>query len=1119
MTSRSSRNQVVAYALVAVGLVSIGGADAPPSNPSATFKQYCYQCHGNGKAMGGVSLEQLTSQASPGEGFQSWQKVATALDQNHMPPKGLPQPSETARHNASAWIRNELDSYIKKHDGDPGRVTVRRLTSGEYAYTMHDLTGLDIDLGIDATSDSVGGEGFTNFGDVQFMQDANLERYLQAAKKVAAHAVIGSGPIEFYSDPGKTGFELSAISRIKQIYGTYGFRTVSGEGGFPYGLEKYSKAFLTAWRFQHRKALGEPNVKLETLAMREGIVPRFAQHIWTVMNTPKLGYPSSEVAARWRKLPVPAGPDAKASIEQARAGCLELQKYVTTWPSWLFARGDAALGGAGDESPLILNESALKTETKHHFNFFPGARLGTAARTPAPTGPVKVYLNVTAVNPNAKDKPIVIWRNVKVAVLPASQRRTPQAGAKAGGDAAAAVQPTTRRGLPANLKSEPLRSVLTAENAAKLHFGKSPDGTELGPDDFASEGSTSFEIPKPDGANLVLQLDAELGRDHDQVFRIILSDRADGGSRGIPTRALIADPNSPGFRSFKAGFLELIALMPPNSQSEPTPADKDPIPLPFDSTYNVPEHDAFDNDVKYIRDDSFIYKNMLDDTMRARVDYAWKDLYSSFAYHTNYMRLLGEHFKLDLKKTTIAELDDAKLAAMPADARKYMTPLIAGYKSTIAAEEAARPRHIEDCLKFAGRAWRRPLTEKEKLSLRAFYAKSLAADPDPRTSIRALIARILVAPQFLYRVEQASVVATAAKPLTGFELASRMSYFLWSSIPDDELSRAAAAGELSDPQQIRRQAKRMLADPKARRLSTEFFGQWLGFYHFDEFKGVDTGRFPEFTNEVKESMYDEAVSFFEHIVRKDRPVREIVFADYAFLNRPLAKFYGVKTEVKSKDQVELVEGANSFQRGGMLRLGAVLTVTSAPLRTSPVKRGDWILRRVLGTPVPPPPANAGSLPADDKMFGGLTLKQKLNAHKRNASCANCHVRIDPLGFSLEHFDSTGRWRETYADGKAIEDSDELSDHTPIAGVTGLLNYLKVKEDQVRRTLSYKLLGYALGRTVIASDQPLVDRLVGEGGNAGFSTLIADIVTSKQFRNHLAGADPTPNIAVNLGARK
>ena len=245
-----------------------------------------------------------------------------------------------------------------------------------------------------------------------------------------------------------------------------------------------------------------------------------------------------------------------------------------------------------------------------------------------------------------------------------------------------------------------------------------------------------------------------------------------------------------------------------------------------------------------------------------------------------------------------------------------------------------------------------------------------------------------------------------------------------------------------------------------------------------------------------------------HVIRKDRPVSEILFADYTFLNKDLAKFYGVKKEIKATDQPEFVDGANAFHRGGLLRLGAILTTTSAPLRTSPVKRGDWILRRILGTPTPPPPADAGSLPADEKMFGGLSLKAKLEQHKRNASCANCHTRIDPLGFSLEKYDSMGRWRDTYSDGKQIEDSAALPDKTEIAGIDGLVKYLKSKEPQIRKTLSYKLVGYALGRTVQASDQLLIERMVKAGSEATFSQLVTEIVTSKQFRNRL-GREENP----------
>ncbi len=1124
-----ARRRKLAIALCSCAVIAltvgqtIRGADQAAVNPSPMFKQYCFQCHGKTSPMAGISIEQLTGDASIGTGYQQWEKVAAALETNHMPPKGMPQPSDAERQHAVAWIRAELSAFAKKNAGDPGRVTVRRLTSGEYGYAIEDLTGLELETGIDSSSDSVGGEGFTNFGDVQFMQDANLERYLEASKKIAEHAVVGAGPLTFYSDPGKTGFEMSAISRIKDIYAKQGFRTVSGEGGAAYGLEKYGKAFYVSWRYQHRAALGEPNVTVKDLAAREGITARFAEHIWSVMNRPALAYPSSEAVARFHKLPAP-----DAGEKAAREACAELQKFVTTWPSWLFARGDVAVGGAGDESPLIFNDTALKVDAKHHFGYVRGGRGGGGRGAPQ-AGPAKIFLNVAAVNPASSGKPVIIWRNPTIgfragfgrgpqgAQPPAAQPDGEQPAQPAavqpqaaGAGAAAVANGAPRRGLPP-VPRVPLRDVVSDETAAKLGFGKSIDGSELATGDFAAEGSVSFEVKMPQGITTFdLQVDAEVGADRDQVFRIVITDREDGGSRGIPTRALLGDPKSKGYQTFKAGVMEFVGILPPNSQNEPTPADKDPVPLPFDSTYNVPEHDEFDTTVKYLRDDRFVYDHMLDDATRKRLDQAWTDLYASFEYHDHYVQLLAKHYNLDLHGKHISQLDKATLDTFPAEARAYMAPHIAEYKAVMAAQAAARPQRVQDCLDFASRAWRRPLTPQEKQGLRSFYDKAMTAEADHTKAIRALLARILVAPAFLYRVEQPAE-ALAVKPLNDWEMASRLSFFLWASIPDDELRRAAAAGELSSPQGIQRQVKRMTADAKARRLATEFFGQWLGFYHFDQHRGVDTSRFPEFTSEVKDSMYNEAIAFFDYIVRKDRPVREILTADYTFLNQPLAKFYGVKKEIQSKNDPELVEGATAFNRGGLLRLGAVLTATSAPLRTSPVKRGDWVLRRILGTATPPPPADAGSIPADDKMFGGLSLKQKLEQHKRNATCANCHLRIDPLGFSLEHYDSTGRWREKYSDGKPIEDSAALADKTEIAGIDGLLKYLNSREDQVLKTLSHKLLGYAFGRTVLISDQLLIDQMVAGGGNATFSQLAAEIATSRQFRNRL-GREPATAVA-------
>ncbi len=1087
-------------------------ASKPSAAPPDVFKEYCFECHGTEKPKADLSIERLVAQPSltaVGASWQDWERVAEMIDSGKMPPdEATLFPNNDERAAATTWIRGSLKAYEDKYAGDPGRVTVRRLTSAEYGYAIRDLTGIDVDSGIDASSDSVGGEGFANFGDVQFVQDQSIERYLEAAKLIAEHAVVGAGPLAFYADAGKTGLELSALNRINDLYATKGFRVVSGEGGRPFGLERYGKAFFVAWYYKHRVALGDPTATLRGLAAKEGITGRFADHIWTVVNKPNTGYPTRTTIDGWTKLPAPTS-DRQASMAKVRAECDELYKALTTWPSWFFARGDLAAGGAGDESPLVFDDTTLNVVATHHYTYLVGPRFGRGRGAPAaPAGPSKVYLAFTTVNPGASVKPVVIWRNPRVitrTAVPPPAGAPPAAAGRGRGPAGPV------------LSSKPLREVVPADVVAALKFGTSPDGTAIGADDFAITDTVSFTIDAPAaGTTAEFQADAELGADRNAVVRLMISDRVEGSSRDSLQRVLVGDANSAGYKTFRANMAEYVASLPPNSHGEANPADKDPVPPPFDNTYNSPEHDAFVLKVKYQRNDNFFTANLVDGPDRARLNQAWNDLFGSWPYHDAYLGMLADHFHLTLKSRLIGDLTPAEIAAQPAAVRPYLTSLRAHYDDVMRAQRLAQPGHLEDALTFASRAWRRPVTTVEKASLRAFYEKSRTINKlDHDAAIRALIARVLVSPAFLYRVE--TVARGPEKALNPWEMASRLSFFLWSSLPDDELRRAASAGELSDPAMLAKQVKRMTADPKARRLATEFFGQWLGFYHFDEYRGVDTGRFPEFTEEVKASMYDEAISTFEYIVRHNRPVKEILTADYAFLNKPLAKFYGIDKDVKSTGKVELVEGAREFNRGGALRLGSVLTTTSAPLRTSPVKRGNWVLRRILGTPTPPPPANAGTIPADDKTFNGLTLRERLAQHKRNATCANCHLRIDPLGFPLEGFDAVGRPRRTYGDGKAVDVTSELADKTPIVGADGLLQYLQSKEPLVMTTLSKKMLGYALGRGVMASDRPLIRDMMSSAGDASFSDLATKIVLSRQFRNR-AGDTPsitqTPNAAAS-----
>ena len=1034
--------------------------------------------------MAGIDLKKLIAGKSVSDSFKQWEKVAAVLEQERMPPEGMPQPDAAERGHAASWIRAELAAFAAEQAGEPGRVTVRRLTSGEYAYTVRDLTGLDLNVERDFAGDAVGGEGFTNFGDVQFMADANIESYLGAAKRIADHAVIGAGPLSFYQDPGMSGFELSAIHRIHDIYRKHGFRAVAAEGGRAFGLERYGRAFYASWRYRYRDALGEEDVSLDDLAARENVSARFLEHIWSVLQQKSPSYPTSEVVSRWRSLPEPTGRETEDSAAAIRAGCDEIQQFVINWPRWLFAAGALAAGGAGDERALVITDASLAPVTTKELRFLERLKDKTTAR---------VHLSILPANPGATAKPVVLWRNPTVRIGREDRKRNP---------------------------GRPLREFLDEETANKLGFGRTPDGREIGPDDFAmlSDSTLTFDVPVPSdarGFNLSVTVEVDPGTIGDSVLRCIISESEDV-AQGRPEWTLLANPEGDGFKSWKADVLEYAANLPQTSHGEPTPSDRDPIPEPFDNTYNQPERDAFHYRVKYFRNDQFLVDKMLDDAIRQRLEDAWSDLHASFEYHDAFLNLMAGKYGFDLNGKGVAELTESEIEALPPEPRPYVKTLRAQREAVVAVQMAAHPGHINDAVRFADRAWRRPLSAQEKDNLRAFYTNAREdGGLDHRKAIRALLTRILVAPAFLYRLEQPKELS-GVTPLSNWEIAGRLSYFLWSSVPDEELRRAAEAGELSDPEQVQRQVKRMLADPKTRRLATEFFGQWLGFYRFDQHRGVDAGRFPEFTDEVKSAMYDEAVSFFEYVIREGRPVREIVSADYTFLNQALAKHYGVEKEITATGSAEKVEAADEFHRGGLLRLGAVLTATSAPLRTSPVKRGDWVLRRVLGTPTPPPPADAGSIPADEKLFGGLTVRQQLEAHRRNASCVSCHTRIDPLGFPLENYDAVGRWRSTYDEGQPIDATTELADGAAIDGVTGLIDHLEAQERQVLRNLSSKLLGYALGRTILLSDQPLIDRLVDAGGKSSFADLAAEIAGSRQFRYRRGREDLEPE-SVQSGA--
>jgi hypothetical protein len=397
---------------------------------------------------------------------------------------------------------------------------------------------------------------------------------------------------------------------------------------------------------------------------------------------------------------------------------------------------------------------------------------------------------------------------------------------------------------------------------------------------------------------------------------------------------------------------------------------------------------------------------------------------------------------------------------------------------------------------FLRRAFRRPAPAEELERYVALFQSVRAGGANFEAALRVACKAVLVSPRFLLRIER-SVPGEGPQPLDAFELASRLSYFLWSSMPDDALLDAAESGRLTQPAEWDFHVRRMLADPRAREFAANFTGQWLGTYNLAQTANPNLDRFPEYTVEIREAMVAEPVHLFAGILRDNATLLDLIDARYTYANASLAKFYGLPSPTgEGFQRVTLPDR----RRGGITGMAAVLTKTSYPRRTSPVLRGKWILEDVLGTPPPPPPPIVNTLPADDKVRDGQTLRQRLEEHRKKPNCAACHSRLDPLGFALENFDPIGRWRDKI-DGKPVDASGTLPGGEFVEGPEALKDALLRRQDLFLRHLTEKMLAYALGRGLEYYDAPVVKDITDQlrRDNARAETLVLGITRSLPFR--------------------
>jgi hypothetical protein len=435
--------------------------------------------------------------------------------------------------------------------------------------------------------------------------------------------------------------------------------------------------------------------------------------------------------------------------------------------------------------------------------------------------------------------------------------------------------------------------------------------------------------------------------------------------------------------------------------------------------------------------------------------------------------------------------------ASPGDTPSRRRIFFSRPKSPADAEACAR-RILS---RLARRAYRRPVTAEDlAVPMRLFRAaRAVGPSGDPfEAGIEAGLGGILVSPSFLFRIERdpPGAASKTAYAISDIELASRLSFFLWSSIPDETLLALAERKQLSRPEVLSAQARRMLADPRSSALVTSFAAQWLHLRNLDSVT-PDLRAFPDFDDNLRQAFRQETELFFESVLREDRSVLDLLSADYTFVNERLAKHYGIPHVYGSRFRRVAMTG--DHRRGGLLRQGSILTVTSYATRTSPVLRGKWVLENLVGMPPPPPPANVPAL-KDNTVAASLTVHERLAAHRDNPACRSCHDAIDPVGFSLEQFDAIGRWRET-EEGRPVDAAGGLPDGSRFEGVAGLEQALRSRPDLFARTLAENLLMYGLGRVVDDRDAAAVRKAVREARAQGyrFSALVTGIVQSVPFR--------------------
>ena len=1159
--SLALRACIVAHVVCASRFVT--AAEDYASDIHQILKANCFVCHAAEKREAELDLASLWAKKEFADSYDAWRDVAERVKSAEMPPEeSKKQLSAEDRQRLLAWVNDSIARDAEATSGHPGEIPFRRLTRGEYSRTIRAITGQEIDIELMLPVDRVGKEGFGNSAASQLLTSGHLDRYLRAAIRVSEHArILPSTGLIFESEPASSGNTRHIQRAVDVVRKSYSIKGDEAFRQFDLGLALYA-----VWR-QSRDAgesasrlsdeLGLSASYIETveseLARSMGRVSQatdrsrgltgIVEHADDGGPALRLSHPTTIIESTWVKQlliePFTAVVNNKSiDREKAKRRCKEIGDRV----GWLHATSyDMTKTGIPfyEVDRLYKFDGIYRDQALEHIHEIGQRRV------------LRYHVALTDAG-NAKARQEVYfypgqqWAKElnKRLDLPLELRRPLDgvAGAKT------KSEPCVRLPVPSYFTLEwimPPDQVKRLEQyqAAKDDKSRKDLGKKLG--EIGREMAFEVKIEgEPSPVQILVDVKPIRDADGNPVTKVPQRGQVLPGAdlpymhrSGWP---ICPKPSITAHEVYRAAD-ELHERFIPYHQLTVYHGKMFFIGTMFNT---IAYRHGYGPEVRAERHpfvDEFFNRHVFDKRQAKEHRLRWLDLWAISREPWGRLdRIIG--YYPEIADVEPARRADAlsKIEQLPIQHWKHWMRMPKHpaerwrrIEDICAEIEAVQEPHVvPDVLEFAGKAWRRPLSEKEKSDLAASYQKARESGLGIEESARTVIAAILTSPHFLMRVEEAPE-GHKPRAIDDHELAVRLSYMLWSEPPDDYLRKLADSKNLATDDGIRSAFGKMRGDRRIKAFVDEFFGQWFHFNTYETEILIDAQRFPAFTPHVKRLLYEQLHAQFMDLVVNDRPVTELLYGDQMMMSPFLARFFGLELDEigwpqkrgkpiplpKSDDELfdskqrprftQLYRAdVSKTTRRGMWGLGGMLAMSSKPLRTDPIRRAFWIHELLLGRHMPQPPDDAGMLPEDDKLGDGKSVRQRLELHRRQASCAACHQRFDDFGFALERYDALGRWREEDAEGLPIDDSlgmlgkqlpkQDEGHHGPL----GLSAYLKAHETDFLDNLCRKLIAFALARDPLPGDQSLIEAMKNSGAanDHRLSAYIEPLLLSPQFRS-------------------